>query len=136
MGSPHAIRCHARAGGSITLLARVDNLAAQPITRASILGITYSIHLLDPDDANKRTPVEGHVDVAIDKNAVVFDELQHDAIWTKDEIGYNLKFTVDRSVHEAFGLSDREYLVMFEIVPEAEQIILVPFVIRTVKDAS
>lgn len=114
-------------GGTATCLARVVGHDAQTITRADILSIEYSIYLLDENDPNSRTLVNGHDAVALDKIGVMFDELQTDACWTRDTTGYNFRHTLDVASAAAFVLCRRDYLVEYRLTPYSGQVVLVRF---------
>ena len=113
--------------GSVTLLARVVGKDGANIVQADIASAKYSIYLLDDQDADARTAVTGHTDVALTVAAVVFDTLQTDALWTVDETGYNFRHVLDVSAQEAFTIAGRRFLVEFELTPVSGQVILVRF---------
>ncbi|GAG03699.1 unnamed protein product, partial [marine sediment metagenome] len=51
--------------GSVTLLARVVGKDGQNILQADIASAKYSVYLLDDQDADSRTAITGHSDVAL-----------------------------------------------------------------------
>jgi hypothetical protein len=113
--------------GSVTLLARVVGQDGTPIQQADIASAKYSVYLLDDQDADSRTAVSGHGDVALSVADVIFNALQDDALWTVDQIGYNFRHALDVSEHQAFTAAGRRFLVEFELRPGAGQVILVRF---------
>lgn len=113
--------------GSVTLLARVVDKDGAIILPADLASAEYSVYLLDDQDADRRTPIEGHAGVALSVADVVFDTLQNDAMWTVDEIGYNLRHVLDVSQHPAFAIAGRRYLVEHALTPTSGQVILVRF---------
>ena len=119
-------------GGTATLLARVVGSAGAPIVRADIAQITYSIYLLDDDDADRRDAVSGHDAVSLAVAATVSNQLQVDALWTIDTIGYNFCHTPDVSAAAAFPLAGRRYLIEYRLVPAGGQVILVRFRVNAI----
>ena len=113
--------------GSVTLLARVVGKDGQNILQADIASAKYSVYLLDDQDADSRTAITGHSDVALSVADVVFNTLQNDALWTVDETGYNFRHVLDVSEHQAFTVAGRRFLVEFELTPGTGQVILVRF---------
>jgi len=118
--------------GSATLLARIVDKAGTAITQATISSITYSVYLLDDQDADSRTAVAGHNAQSLTVSDIVFDTLQTDAIWTKDSTGYNFKHVLDVSSNEAFAIAGRRYLVEHRLVPVDGQVILVRFLTNAI----
>ena len=119
-------------GGSATLLARVVGSDAAAIVQADIASISFSVYLLDDQDADSRTAVTGHTDVSPNVNDIVFNTLQTDALWTVDETGYNFRHVLDVSEHQAFAIAGRRYLVEFELTPTSGQAILVRFRVNVI----
>jgi hypothetical protein len=113
--------------GSVTLLARIVDASGQNIQRADLSTIKYTVYLLDDQDPDNRTAVADHADVALTVSAVIFDTLQTDSIWTVDATGYNFRHLLDISVHPAFTVAGRRYLVEYQLAPVAGQVILVRF---------
>ena len=110
-----------------TCLARIVGHDAQPITQIDIASIDYSIYLLEADEPDSRTVVEGHDGVSLTVGEVIFDTLQTDARWTRDTIGYNFRHTIDVSTYMAFALAGRDYLVEYRLMPATGQVILARF---------
>ena len=113
--------------GTATMLARVVGADAANVTQSDISTGTYSIYLLNDQDADSRTAVTGHTDAALVVADVIFDTLQTDAIWTKDSTGYNFKHEIVISSNEAFAIAGREYLVEVSLTPTSGELILVRF---------
>jgi len=93
----------------------------QPIVPDEIGAVHYSVFLLDDADADARTPVEGHSDVALASQDVLFDTPQNDALWEVDELGYNFRHELDVSQHPAFAIAGRRYLVEYRLQPVSGQ---------------
>jgi hypothetical protein len=113
--------------GSAVLLARVVGIDGENITQADIAAIHYSVYLLDDQDADSRTAVTGHSQVALGVSQVVFDTLEQDATWTVDSIGYNFRHVLDVSAHPAFPAAGRRYLIEYTLTPQSGQAILVRY---------
>ena len=127
MAEASDIHGNALKNGSATLLARVIGADAQAITQADVASATYSIYLLDDDDADSRTVVTGHSGVSLGVAALIFNSLQTDDLWTVDAVGYNLRHELDVSANQAFAVAGRRYLVEFQLTPGSGQVILVRF---------
>jgi hypothetical protein len=119
-------------GGTAAMLARVLGMTAEPIVQVDLSAIEYSIFALDDADAAARTPVEGHSQVPLVVADVIFNELQTDAIWTTDTIGYNFLHVIDITTHPAFTLAQQRYLVEYKLTPQIGQPILVRFLISVI----
>ncbi|HUT11854.1 MAG TPA: hypothetical protein VMY42_15240 [Thermoguttaceae bacterium] len=117
---------------SVTLLARVVGSDGQSIVQADIASAKYSVYLLDDQDADERTSVSGHADVAVAVADLIFNSLQTDALWTVDAVGYNLRHVLDVSAKAAFTVAGRRYLVEFELTPGSGQVILVRFRVNVI----
>ena len=117
---------------SVTLLARVVGKDGENIVQADIASAEYSVYLLDDQDADGRTAVAGHTDVALNVNDLIFNTLQNDSRWTVDEIGYNFRHALDVSENQAFGIAGRRFLVEFELTPSSGQVILLRFRINVI----
>jgi len=113
--------------GSATLMARIVGPDAGNITQADIDTVAYSVYLLDDQNADNRTSVEGHSSVALTVADVIFDTLQTNAVWTVDATGYNFLHVLDVSEHQAFAVAGRRYLVEYQLTPTDGQVILVRF---------
>jgi hypothetical protein len=129
-----AIDIHGSAfkNGSVTLLARIVSLAGANIVRSNINTIKYTVFLLDDQNADSRTSVDGHTEATLTVANVIFDSLQTDAIWTVDEIGYNFRHVLDVSTHQAFTVAGRRYLVEYQLTPAAGQAIIARFRINVI----
>jgi len=113
--------------GTVTLLARVVGSDGQPVQPGEINTAQYSVFLLDDADADARTPVAGHTDVALLPGDVLFDTLQNDELWDVDEVGYNFRHEPDVSQSPAFAVAGRRYLAEYRLLPTAGQVIVVRF---------
>jgi len=113
--------------GSAVLLARVVGWDGQPIKQADINTAKYTVYLVDPNNPDSLTPVEGHEDVSMDVSGLIYDTLQTDDLWDVDDTGYNFKHVVDVSSNQAFPTAGRSYQVRFELMPVSGQVIVVRF---------
>jgi hypothetical protein len=131
---PEAIDIYGTAfkNGSATLMARVVRQTGANISESDISAIHYSVYLLDDQNADSRTAVTGHTNVALAVAGVVFNTLQTDAIWTVDTTGYNFRHVLDISAQTAFAIAGRRYLIEYRITPTAGQVILVRFRINVI----
>jgi hypothetical protein len=129
-----AIEIHGTAfkNGSVTLLARIVGGEGDPIVQADVSAVKYTVYLLDDQNADSRTAVADHANVALAVAAVIFDTLQTDAIWTVDATGYNFRHVLDVSVHQAFAVAGRRYLIEYQLTPAVGQMILVRFRINVI----
>jgi len=118
--------------GSATLLARVVGDDAQPLVQADVASAKYNVYLLDDRDADGRTAITGHTDVALSVGGLIFDSLQTDALWSVDETGYNFRHVLDVSTSQAFTVAGRRFLVEFELTPASGQVILVRFRVNVI----
>lgn len=118
--------------GTITSLARVVGADGSNITQSDISSGVYSIYLLDDQDADGRTVVANHTAASLTIADVIFDTLQTDAIWTKDNEGYNFKHTIDISNDVAFAIAGRRYLVEYTLTPSSGQKILIRFRVNVI----
>lgn len=94
--------------------------------------LSYSIHLLDDQDADSRTAVAGHTDVVLDEDDVIFDTLQDDAMWTVDSVGYNFRHTIVVCNAPAFAIAGRRYLVEYKLWPSLGQVIIARFFVNVI----
>lgn len=115
--------------GTSTNMARVVGADGANVTQSDITSGVYSIYLLDDQDADSRTVVTGHDAGALASANIIFDTLQTDAVWTKDDTGYNFRHTPVISVNAAFAIAGRNYLVEYTLTPSAAgaQVILIRF---------
>jgi len=113
--------------GTVTLLARIVGGDAEPLAKADVDSIEYSIYLLDDRNPDARAAVEGHDGVDLAVADVVFDALQTDSLWTLDAVGYNFRHTPDVSAYPAFAVAGRRYLVEYRITPALGQVIIARF---------
>jgi hypothetical protein len=108
--------------GTVRLCARVFKDGAD-IHRADVATIAYSVFLLDDQDADARTAIEGHSGVSLSAASVIFDTLQSDS----QASNYNFRHTVPIGVHAAFTIAGRNYLVEYTIMPVAGEKIILRF---------
>ncbi|MEN6458593.1 MAG: hypothetical protein ABFC63_06650 [Thermoguttaceae bacterium] len=129
-----AIDIHGTAfkNGSLTLLARIVDDNGANLTLAAANSVRYSVYLLDDQDPDVRTAVEGHDNVGLTIADVLFSSLQTGSIWTVDTTGYNFRHVLDVSSHPAFTLAGRRYLVEYRVMPVVGQVILVRFRINVI----
>ncbi len=132
MASPNDIFGTVFKGGTATLLARIVGNGGEPVVQADIARITYSIYLLDDDDADRRDAVAGHDGVSLDVAAVVFNQLQVDPLWTVDTVGYNFRHVPDVSAAAAFPTAGRQYLVEYRLDPAAGAVIVARFRVNAI----
>ena len=118
--------------GTTTLLARVVGDDAEPVTIADVNSIEYAVYLLDDQDPDDRTEVEGHADVTLTVADVLFNSLQTDSLWTVDATGYNFRHTPDISTYPAFDVAGRRYLIEYRLTPAVGQMILARFRINVI----
>ncbi len=93
------------------------------IHQADVSSILYSIYLLDQNDPDKRTVVAGHTNVSLAPADVLFDTLQSDTQASE----YNFRHTIPVSLHNAFTIAGRNYLVEYAMTPVVGERILVRF---------
>ena len=117
---------------SVTLLARVVGGNGQNIVQADVSSAKYTVYLLDDRDADARTAITGHSDVALTVSELIFNTLQTDAPWTADDTGYNFRHVLDVSANQAFSVAGRRCLVEFELTPTAGQVILIRFRVNVI----
>jgi hypothetical protein len=79
--------------GSVSLLARVVGQDAVAVTQASLTTITYKIF-----DTFSTTPTTAVASGTLTVSDVIFDTLQTDARWTKDNTGYNFLHAIGAGV--------------------------------------
>lgn len=113
--------------GSATLLARIVGNDGNIVVPGDIGEISYSIFLLDDQNADNRAAIEGHEDVMLTPAGVLFSSLQSGPLWTIDVTGYNFLHALDVSVNPAFPVAGRRYLVEYRLTPTAGQVIVVRF---------
>jgi hypothetical protein len=131
---PDAIDIHGTVfkNGSVTLLARVVSAGGTNIVPAGINTVTYTVYLLDDQNPDGRTAVDGHTNLTLAVADVLFGALQTDATWTVDTTGYNFRHVLDVSIHQAFAIAGRRYLVEYLIQPAVGQNIVVRFRINAI----
>lgn len=118
--------------GTAVLLARIVDGHADAVNQASLTSGSYTIFALTQDYPQVLTVVEGHEEVALDIEDVIFDSLQTDNGWTVDDVGYNFRHELDVSEDEAFSEAGRVYQVRYELVPVTGQKIVFRFLLRCI----
>lgn len=118
--------------GTAVLLARVVDVQAEPITRASVASARYTVFALEADRPESLIAVSGHEDAALDVEAILFDSLQTGGGWTADEVGYNFRHELDVSAAEAFLEAGRQYQVRYELLPVSGQKIVFRFLLTCI----
>lgn len=114
--------------GSAVFLARLVGWDAETLQQADVLGITYTVSLVDEEDRHAATAVAGHEDIVLDPTAVLFDALvTNDVRWDLDDTGYNFLHLLDTTAVEAFGLAGRRYLVTYRVTFAGQPPIMVVF---------
>jgi hypothetical protein len=113
--------------GTKTLMKRAVGADGSPITQATISTVVYSIYLLDDQDPDSRTAVTGHVAVSLTVSDVIFDTLQDDDLWDKDDTGYNFRHTPDLTLGNIFAVAGRLYLIEYTLTPTSGQVIILRF---------
>lgn len=117
-------------GSAPILMRRVTGNDGANITQSDISSATYSIFLLDDQDADSRTAVGIHTDVGLTIASVIFDALQDDDLWnSRDDTGYNFRHQVPTSSGEAFTIAGRQYLMEYKLTPSSGQVIVFRFVV-------
>ncbi len=114
-------------GGSAVLLARVVGADGNLLLRANLASARYTLYLLEDNDPDAGTPVNGHSNVAVPVASLVYDSLQNSALWDVDDVGYNFKHVLDVSSQPAFSKAGRSYRVVFTLTPTSGQAVLVRF---------
>lgn len=101
---------------SAAFMARIDDHDGSYLTRADVASIAYTIYewqASKPDD--RSTTVTGHSAVALTVSSVVYDTLQDDTAWSKDNTGYNFRFVPSNVTNKPFSTASKDYLVRVEL---------------------
>lgn len=123
-------------GSPAVFMAQVRGQSAALITQASITSISYRVWNLTTGDEVNVDP-EGSsssgsqtTNDPLTVSAVVFDTLQTDAGWTKDQYGYNFRHTMPAA---AFPDGNVRYKVEYKFTPTSgEAFFLRPFVVYAI----
>jgi hypothetical protein len=118
--------------GTAVMLARVVDSQGDNLNQASLASASYTIFALEPNEPEILTPVEGHADVALDVEDVIFDVLQTGNGWTVDEVGYNFRHELDVSNDEAFTEAGQVYQVRYELLPVTGQKLVFRFCLKCI----
>ena len=121
----------AAAGGTISIMHRLTSDAGVALKQADVASIAYTIYGVDA--AGRMTAVVGHSDVALDKTAVMFDELLTSKPWdpVADATGYNFRHTIDVSEADAFASWGQKYLVVYRVMLQGGAPIVWRWFVRT-----
>ena len=121
----------AAAGGTVSIMHRLTSDAGVTLKQADVASIAYTIYGVDA--AGRMTAVVGHSDVALDKTAVVFDELLTSKPWdpVADATGYNFRHTIDVSEADAFASWGQKYLVVYRVMLQGGAPIVWRWFVRT-----
>jgi hypothetical protein len=112
--------------GTARLCARVYKDGAD-IHRADVASIVYSVFLLDDQNPDARAVIDGHNAVSLAVAGVLFDTLQSDS----QASNYNFKHIIPISVHPAFTIAGRNYLVEYTFMPTVGEKIILRFRVHT-----
>ena len=115
------------AGGTVTLLARVEDAEGVALAPGEIGSASYRV---DARDACSAAPVEGHDGVPLTPGDVLYGSLQTGAPWDADATGYNFRHEVDVTQHAAFPTAGKTYAVTYELTPTGGQPVLFRFLIE------
>ena len=124
--------CTVQKNGTGTFLARIVDSTAAAVVPANIAAVSYSVFLLDDQDADAREPVSGHQAVPLAVAEVLYVALQNGPPWTIDAVGYNFCHTLDVSAQPAFPIAGRRYLLEYRLLPVAGQVILLRFRVNVI----
>lgn len=115
-----------------TFLARVVDADGAALTPSDLSAVEYSLFLLSPDEPDQRTLVEGHTAVVVPVAETVFAELQTGPVWSRDEVGYNFRHTLDVAARPAFAIAGRHYLVEYRLTPVTGQVVVLRFRVHVI----
>jgi hypothetical protein len=118
--------------GTAVMLARIVDGHGDNVNQASIASASYTIFALEPYEPEILIPVEGHEEVALDVEEVIFDVLQTDGGWTVDDLGYNFRHELDVSTDDAFTQVVRMYQVRYELQPVTGQKLVFRFQLKCI----
>lgn len=104
--------------GTATLMARLRHWDNALLRRSDVDSIVYTVFTVAGDS---RTAVPGHTDVAINPAESVFDELQTDARWNRDDSGYNFRHTLDIATAPLATTPGSQLLVALTLTPVSGQ---------------
>ena len=101
---------------SCTVLARIHAAGAN-VTQSDVSSISYAIYELDGLDTHTAS-------TSLTVSSVIYDALQTDDRWSKDNTGYNFKHDIAHTVFTTPGRYRIEYKV---IMSDASEFYLDPF---------
>lgn len=95
---------YCRAGEAIVLRARIEKSeTSEPLTASEVASISYTCYKKSVVwGKESRTAVEGHENVSVPVNTVFDSLVTNDALWTKDQTGYNWKYEPDTTAKPIF----------------------------------
>lgn len=108
--------------GTARLCARVYKDGAD-IHQADVSTIVYSVFLLDDQDPDARTAINGHSAVSLAAADVFFDTLQSDS----QASNYNFRHVIPIALYAAFTIAGRNYLAEYTIAPAVGEKIILRF---------
>lgn len=117
---------------SAILLARVVGADGAPIVPAGVTAIHYSVTLLDEDEPDSETLVEGHTNRELVVADVLFESLQTGGMWDVDAVGYNFRHAIDVGAAQAFAQAGVFYRVRYELAVSGGQVIVVRFKLKVI----
>lgn len=91
------------AKSTFPVLARLVDQDGEPVTQAGVDSISWAAYPEAGGDAEATG--------TLTPSNVIYDTLQTDAIWTKDDIGFNFRHVVASSVFTTAGTWRIEYIV-------------------------
>jgi hypothetical protein len=122
----------AAVNGTATCMGRITGHEGEPITRADITAIAYTVYLLpQPPNSGERTPVDGHEDIPVAVADAMPAALTVPDAWTEDLAGVNFLHTIPIADTPAFTLPRRQYAVDYTLTPASGQPIVATFLVRT-----
>jgi hypothetical protein len=91
------------AKSTFPIMARLVDQEGEPVTQAGVSSISWAAYPEAGGDAEATG--------TLTPSNVIYDTLQTDAIWTKDDIGFNFRHIVGASVLTTAGTWRFEYIV-------------------------
>lgn len=119
----------ASAGGTVSLMHRLEADAGDPIRPTDVAAIAYTIYDVGPSGTLE--PIPGHDAQALDPAAVMLDELATGKPWTADTIGYNFRHTLSVGEQPPFPAWGKRYLLVYHVTLESGASIVWRWIVRT-----
>ena len=113
--------------GTATNMARLVGHMNEPIARADIESVRYSIYSLR---ATTRTPIAGHQGKPVPVESVQ-ESLQTGGPWSKDATGYNFLHVIPIKDNPAFASPSSRYVVDYIFTPTSGEPFVGSFVLET-----